>query len=465
MNVLSLRRFRRPTGRRLVLLVVLVLVVVVAVVLAVGGVFSSDTTAAPATATAQVGTVRTSLAATGTIQPAQQSNLSFPAGGKVTAVDVSVGQPVSQGQTLASLDSVSLTSQAAQQRASVATDQAKVDADEASTTTSSTQLAADRAALTAANAQLADAEQNVGGTAMTSPITGVVAAVNISAGQQVSGGASTTSSSGSASSGSAASASSSAGTQTTSGSGSGGSGSGGSGSAGPGSGSSGTSSGTSSGGSSTASGSAASGSASSAQIVVISAGSYLVDASVDDTQVGQVHTGQTAEVTPAGAQQPVPGVVSTVGMLATSSSGVASYPVTVEIDRSPTPLFAGAAAQVTIVTAELAGVLTVPSAAVHDDGGVTTVTAVHDGAQTLTPVVVGAASEGRTQIVSGLALGTAVVVPSAPRTATGSSGGTGSGGGGLFGGRGGGGASGSGGSGGSSGGTGGGTGGAGRSGG
>jgi len=458
MNVLSLRRFRRPTGRRLMLLVVLV--VVVAVVLAVGGVLSSDTTAAPATATAQVGTVRTSLAATGTIQPAQQSNLSFPAGGKVTAVDVSVGQPVSQGQTLASLDSVSLTSQAAQQRASVATDQAKVDADEASTTTSSTQLAADRAALTAANAQLADAEQNVGGTAMTSPITGVVAAVNISAGQQVSGGASTTSSSGSASSGSAASASSSAGTQTTSGSGSGGSGS-----AGPGSGSSGTSSGTSSGGSSTASGSAASGSASSAQIVVISAGSYLVDASVDDTQVGQVHTGQTAEVTPAGAQQPVPGVVSTVGMLATSSSGVASYPVTVEIDRSPTPLFAGAAAQVTIVTAELAGVLTVPSAAVHDDGGVTTVTAVHDGAQTLTPVAVGAASEGRTQIVSGLALGTAVVVPSAPRTATGSSGGTGSGGGGLFGGRGGGGASGSGGSGGSSGGTGGGTGGAGRSGG
>jgi len=447
MNVLSLRRFRRPTGRRLMLLVVLV--VVVAVVLAVGGVFSSDTTAAPATATAQVGTVRTSLAATGTIQPAQQSNLSFPAGGKVTAVDVSVGQPVSQGQTLASLDSVSLTSQAAQQRASVATDQAKVDADEASTTTSSTQLAA--------------AEQNVGGTAMTSPITGVVAAVNISAGQQVSGGASTTSSSGSASSGAAASASSSAGTQTTSGSGSGGSGS-----AGPGSGSSGTSSGTSSGGSSTASGSAASGSASSAQIVVISAGSYLVDASVDDTQVGQVHTGQTAEATPAGAQQPVPGVVSTVGMLATSSSGVASYPVTVEIDRSPTPLFAGAAAQVTIVTAELAGVLTVPSAAVHDDGGVTTVTtvtAVHDGAQTLTPVVVGAASEGRTQIVSGLALGTAVVVPSAPRTATGSSGGTGSGGGGLFGGRGGGGASGSGGSGGSSGGTGGGTGGAGRSGG
>ncbi len=458
MNVLSLRRFRRPTGRRLMLLVVLV--VVVAVVLAVGGVFSSDTTAAPATATAQVGTVRTSLAATGTIQPAQQSNLSFPAGGKVTAVDVSVGQPVSQGQTLASLDSVSLTSQAAQQRASVATDQAKVDADEASTTTSSTQLAADRAALTAANAQLAAAEQNVGGTAMTSPITGVVAAVNISAGQQVSGGASTTSSSGSASSGAAASASSSAGTQTTSGSGSGGSGS-----AGPGSGSSGTSSGTSSGGSSTASGSAASGSASSAQIVVISAGSYLVDASVDDTQVGQVHTGQTAEATPAGAQQPVPGVVSTVGMLATSSSGVASYPVTVEIDRSPTPLFAGAAAQVTIVTAELAGVLTVPSAAVHDDGGVTTVTAVHDGAQTLTPVVVGAASEGRTQIVSGLALGTAVVVPSAPRTATGSSGGTGSGGGGLFGGRGGGGASGSGGSGGSSGGTGGGTGGAGRSGG
>lgn len=189
---------------------------------------------------------------------------------------------------------------------------------------------------------------------------------------------------------------------------------------------------------------------------------------MDDTQVGQVHTGQTAEATPAGAQQPVPGVVSTVGMLATSSSGVASYPVTVEIDRSPTPLFAGAAAQVTIVTAELAGVLTVPSAAVHDDGGVTTVTtvtAVHDGAQTLTPVVVGAASEGRTQIVSGLALGTAVVVPSAPRTATGSSGGTGSGGGGLFGGRGGGGASGSGGSGGSSGGTGGGTGGAGRSGG
>ena len=49
-----------------------------------------------------------------------------------------------------------------------------------------------------------------------------------------------------------------------------------------------------------------------AQIVVISTNSYLVNASVDDTEVGQIKTGDQAVITPNGSTAEVYGTVSSV---------------------------------------------------------------------------------------------------------------------------------------------------------
>ncbi|HMK63488.1 MAG TPA: biotin/lipoyl-binding protein, partial [Acidimicrobiales bacterium] len=84
----------------------------VAVVLAAGaGVgtwLATSSSAAPATTTtvvtASYGTVSQTASATGTIEPASQADVDFAVAGQVTVVDVSVGQTVSAGQTLATVD-------------------------------------------------------------------------------------------------------------------------------------------------------------------------------------------------------------------------------------------------------------------------------------------------------------------------------------------------------------------------
>ena len=63
--------------------------------------------------------------------------------------------------------------------------------------------------------------------------------------------------------------------------------------------------------------------------MVVSTDSYIVNATVDDTQVGQVKVGDQAVITPSGSTSTVYGTVSSVGLVASSrlGSSVASFPV------------------------------------------------------------------------------------------------------------------------------------------
>ncbi|MGH3805687.1 MAG: biotin/lipoyl-binding protein [Pseudonocardiaceae bacterium] len=337
----------------------------------------SQSETAPRLGTASLGTIRQTVSATGTIAPAQQANLSFGVSGQVTAVPATVGQQVQAGQALASVDSASLPNQLAQARAVVASNAAKVAADQAAGA-SAAQVNADNAALTSANAQLTVAQQNLSKATLTSPFAGTVAAVNLTVGQQVSG----TSSSGSA-----------------------------------GTGGSGTSS----------VASALTTSASNAQVVVISTGSYVVDASVDDTEVSQVKPDEQAVIMPNGAISQIFGTVASVGMVGSQSSGVATYPVVINVTGSPAGLPIGASAQVSIIVKQLTDVVVVPRGAVHQDNGKSVVYEMNGDQQVAHPVTVGLSAGGQTQITDGLAAGTRIVLPAAP-TQTGS-GGTGRGGG------------------------------------
>ncbi|MGZ4611112.1 MAG: efflux RND transporter periplasmic adaptor subunit [Actinomycetes bacterium] len=366
--------------------------VVAAVVVALGAVVgttawamtrSSDAAAATGvvyrTVTVSTGNVRETVSASGTIAPAATEDLSFDASGEVTGVYVTEGQKVAKGQRLATLSSASLRSQVAQAQASLASAKARLASDE-SASASSAQIASDEAAVDVARAQLADATTALAGATLTSPLSGTVTAVNVTVGQQIgssrSSGSSGTGSSGTGSSGTGSSGTGSSGTGSSAGSGS-----------------------------------------SSADVQVISTGSYVVDATVDASDVAKIAKGDQVTITPTGATTPVFGLVASVGIVASSSSGSATFPVVVTVTGSPTGLYAGSTATVAITYKQVSNVLVVPTLAVTRSGGKAYVTVERGGARTQQEVSTGLSASGSTQVLSGLSDGDTVVV--AVRTGTG----------------------------------------------
>jgi multidrug efflux pump subunit AcrA (membrane-fusion protein) len=315
-------------------------------------------------------TIRQTLSTSGTIKPATTDRLSFSAAGQVTAVDVQVGQRVTTAQTLATMDSPSLKAQAAHAEASLAGAKSQLSQDQASSA-SSAQLAADQASVSAAQSQADSANVALSGATLTSPIDGIVVTVGLTAGQQMSGG--------------------------------------GSGSGGGGSGSGGGSGGTSSG--------------SSDSITVISAND-IINANVDATVVGRIKTRDQAVITTENAAGPVLGTVASIGLVASTSSGVATFPVVINVTGTPSGLYEGASATVSIIYNQLSNVLAVPTAAVVFSGGKIVVYTMVHGRRVAKDVTSGLTSEGLTQITSGLTAGEQVVVP-IPRAVSGGSRGAG----------------------------------------
>ena len=375
--------------------------VVVVLVAAGVGIWLSEDSSASATPTSELvaaasSTLRQTVSSSGTIEPAQQANLNFATSGQVTSVSATVGEKVTAGKVLATVSAASLSADVAQAQATEASDAAKLSSDQADGVTGA-QLTADQTAVTAAENQVTDAKQALAEANLTSPITGVVAAVDLSVGQEVSGAGS----SGGGSSGGSGGSGSSAAVAT------------GTGSAGA---------------SSTGStGSSGSSSSSSAQVVVISTDSYVVNATVDDTEVGSVQAGDQAQIVPDGATTPVYGTVSSVGLIASTTSGVATYPVTISVTGNPGGLYPGASATVTLIVKQLNNATTVPTAALHYTSTGADVYEMVNGREVAVPVTVGMTSDGETQIVSGLSVGTKVVVQGLRATGAGAgtTGGTG----------------------------------------
>jgi len=343
--------------------------------------------------TVSTGTITQTVSASGTIEPAQQASLNFAQSGRVTAVDVTAGQVVTAGQTLATIDDTSLSASLAQAQAQLANDQAQLTTDQ-DAGASSAQLASDQATIDSAENQVTTAQSNLAEATLTSTIAGTVASVDLTVGQQVTG-----SSSSSGSSSNSSSSSSATGTST----GSGGS-SGGSSFSGGASSSAGTSSSTDS------SSSSSSSSSSTAQVVVVSTGSYIVNTTVDSTQVSQLKVGDQATITVSGSTTPIYGTVGSISLLASTSSGVASFPVVIDVTGSPSGVYGGSSATVSITTEELQDVVVVPTTAVHYSGNDTTVTLDSGGQKVTRTVTIGAASGGDTQVTSGLSVGDKVYV-------------------------------------------------------
>ncbi len=376
------------------------LVAVVVVLAGVGGGIWASTSGgstAPTTTTETVNTttIRQTVSASGTLATASEADLNFGAAGLVTSVLVQPGQKVTKGQKLATISSASLAASVANAQVSVASAQNRLSSDQTAAA-SAAQISADQQSLTVAQDSLFDALVALNGATMTAPFAGVVATVNLTNGEQLRG--------------------------------SGGGGSGGSGGSGL-----------------SVTAASSSSSSSSAQIVVIDPDHFTLSATVDDTQIASIKQGLQAVITPNGSTSPVYGTVSSVGMIASSTSGVTTYPITIAITGSQPTLHDGASASVSIIVHQLTDVLAVPTAALHYTGTKAAVIRVVNGREVSTPVTIGQVSGAETQITAGLSAGQTIVVPVTRRTSgtartgagtgtRGGFGGGGLGGGGRFGG-------------------------------
>jgi multidrug efflux pump subunit AcrA (membrane-fusion protein) len=304
------------------------------------------------------------VATTGTIQPKQRSDLSFTVSGKVTSVAATVGQKVSKGAVLATVDTTTLTSAVNTAAAAVTAAQQQLTSVSGGT---ATQIASANAQLAQAQSQLATAQDNLSAASLTAPFSGVVASVGISVGDTV------------------------------------GSGGGGTGS---------TSGGGGAGGGSATGNNAATTTSSSSTITVISTSAWVVNASVGSADLAQLKKGLQVQITPTGSRTRVFGTVASLGIIASSStSGSATFPVVIDVTGNPTGLYAGGSATVTIIVKTVTGVLTVPTPAVVTENGKTVVHQIVGGKQVSTPVTIGTVYGALTEIKAGIKTGDKVVVP------------------------------------------------------
>ena len=436
-----------PRRKRISMIVVPVLAIVVFGVWwfafrSSGGSSAAATTATATATTKQLATVtrgpmNDTVSAEGTVAAAQTDDLSFASAGTVTAVNVKAGDTVAAGEVLATIDFSALQAAVTSANSNLATAKAKLSNDETAGT-SSAQITADQAIVTSANDALTTAYAAFVHSSLAANFNGTVAAVNITVGEQLSSG-----------------------------------GSGGTSTTGSGSGSGQSSASIGSGSASRLGASTSSSSTSTAQIQVVSNGDYTVQLAVDSTDITTVAVGQAATLTLSSASSAAGGgfggrgggfgggttggttattaapraragaatataTVTGVSKVATATSGVATYPVTISFKAPSTSFYVGSTVIGAITTAARPNVIQVPARAVTTVNGVSTVVLTTngklDGPTETRTVTTGATSNGQIEITKGLQVGDKVIETLPNFAALLGRGGTGTGGGGFGGG-------------------------------
>ena len=359
----------------------------------------TTTAATERTTAASRGTVKETVGATGTVEPARRADLTFGASGTVSSVKVAVGDKVDKGDVLATLDDDDLQADLDAAEADLEASQDDLDTVEDDADSTTAELNAAKAKVATDKGAVSTADDAVDAAKLRATFSGTVAEVGVAEGDSVG----STSSSGSAGSGSSGSGSSSSGTGT-----------------------------------------------SSAAVTVISTDRYTVAASVGSADLAKVKKGLQAQITTGGSTSPVFGTVSSVAVMAstsgtsgtgtsTTTAGSATFPVTVTVTGARKDLYAGAAATVSIIVSQRDDVLTVPTAAISTANNQTVVTKVVGSDRVATPVTLGTSYGATTEVTKGLEEGDEVVVTVPGRAAGGTASGRSSTGTGGYGGTGGGG--------------------------
>ncbi|MFD6165885.1 efflux RND transporter periplasmic adaptor subunit [Oerskovia sp. NPDC060287] len=350
----------------------------------------SSAAAAPEATTqsvaASLGTVQQSVTTTATLTPSVQEEVSFAGSGTVTAVDVQAGDTVEAGQALATIDTLQLDAAVLSAKADLAEAQATLADSQDSSDGSAADLArisADQAQVEVAQSAVTAAEAALAGATLTAPAAGLVTEVNVSVGQAVTGSTTSSTSGSGADSGTTGAA----------------------------------------GGSAPGATSSTTTTSSGAAFVIVGTDAWEATATVGDSDLPHLAVGNQVELTVDGLEDTVFGTVATIGLLPSTSSGTATYPVTISVTGSPEGLHDGVTADAEIIYERRTDVLTVPSAAVRTVDGESVVTqAGEDGEEVTTVVTVGETTGSLVEITSGLEEGDEVLVQVVQRTETGTGG-------------------------------------------
>lgn len=298
---------------------------------------------------ASLQTLEKSVTASGTLTPLVNESVDFEGSGTVLTVDVAEGQTVAAGQQLATIDTLTLNADLLDAKATLASAQARL----ASSRSSSSGSAADTAQIAADAAAVEVAQAGV--ASAQSALDGATLLAPV-AGTVTSIGIEVGDTTGSSN------------------------------------------------------GSAPTGDTPASAFTIVGTDAWRVDATVGEADVALIAAGDVVHLTTDDGTA-LEGTVSEVGMLPSTDSGAAEYPVTVTVDGTAEGLFDGVAVDVEIVYESREDVLTVPSAAVTTTDGTSTVTLVgSDGARTTTTVEVGETVGDLTEILSGLSEGDEVLV-------------------------------------------------------
>lgn len=160
--------------------------------------------------------------------------------------------------------------------------------------------------------------------------------------------------------------------------------------------------------------------------ITIASDAMVATALVTETDVSSIKPAQVATVTITPLGTDLTGTVSSISTSGSSSSGVVGFGVLVAVDSLPSGVLPGMSVQVTVVTAQALGVLSIPSVALGGSLGSYTVSVLaSDGTVSSRSVGTGLVTTDLAEITTGLAAGDRVVTGTASNQLTTTTGGGG----------------------------------------
>lgn len=370
----------KTIGKHRVLFVIIVLILIGAGVWAWYALTHKEAETTYKTATVSKGTVTTTVSATGNVAAASSASITPSISGTVENVSVKVGDTVTAGQTLFTIDNDSLG--LAVSKASIAVQQARqkisedtnaitqaqenlatVNADEKATASqktaaalkvSSAELAlkSDKVNLTSVQEDYNDAVKNAAKRTVTATISGTITSLSVANGDTVGNSSSSAASTGST---------------------------------------------------------GATGS-SSASVVITDLSALQVSVSLNEADAVNVAVGQPVSLTfDAIDDLTLTGKVKSIDTVGTSSSNVVSYSSVLSFDTVDSRLKPGMSVSATITTATKQDVINVASTAIKTSGETKYVLIMKDNEVSQQTVETGLAGDSTTEITSGLSVGQTIV--------------------------------------------------------
>jgi len=139
-------------------------------------------------------------------------------------------------------------------------------------------------------------------------------------------------------------------------------------------------------------------------------GNPVATVNIAEVDVAKVKAGQKATLTfDSIANQTFTGIVAGINKLGIVSSGVTSYPATIQFDSTSDAILPNMSVSASIITDIKDNVITVPTSAITTQNGQSVVRELVNGQLTFIPVATGEASDTDTEITQGLNEGDTVI--------------------------------------------------------